>query len=45
MPCANERQKRRLSIKATTRKPITSLSGGNQQKVILGRWQETDADI
>lgn len=25
--------------------PITSLSGGNQQKVIIGRWLATEADI
>lgn len=25
--------------------PITSLSGGNQQKVIVGRWLETEAKI
>ena len=40
------RQKKALSIKSDTPKnPITSLSGGNQQKVILGRWLETDADV
>jgi ribose transport system ATP-binding protein len=25
--------------------PITSLSGGNQQKVILGKWLEIEADV
>jgi ribose transport system ATP-binding protein len=25
--------------------PITSLSGGNQQKVILSKWMEIDADV
>lgn len=40
------RQKKVLSIKAgQPGNPITSLSGGNQQKVILGRWLETDAKI
>jgi len=41
-----DRQKQAMSIKASNpRNPITSLSGGNQQKVILGKWLEADADV
>ena len=41
-----ERQRAALSIKANNpANPITSLSGGNQQKVILGKWLEAEADV
>lgn len=41
-----QRQQKAMSIKVGNRKnPITSLSGGNQQKVILGKWLETNPDI
>ena len=41
-----ETQKQALSIKAASPElGITSLSGGNQQKVFLARWLNTQADI
>ncbi|MDR2842547.1 MAG: sugar ABC transporter ATP-binding protein [Spirochaetaceae bacterium] len=40
------RNKKKMEIKVGSEKdPITSLSGGNQQKVILGKWLEIGADI
>jgi len=41
-----DRQQASLSIRlASPRNPITSLSGGNQQKVILGKWLEAGAEV
>ncbi len=38
--------KKELNIKANdSSEPITSLSGGNQQKVFIARWLNTDSDI
>lgn len=41
-----EEKQRMLNIKANSpNELITSLSGGNQQKIMLARWLNTDADI
>lgn len=41
-----DRLRKMLNIKASSaHAPITSLSGGNQQKVFLARWLNTDAEI
>jgi ribose transport system ATP-binding protein len=41
-----ERLIRRLGIKASSREaPANSLSGGNQQKVVLAKWLATEPDI
>lgn len=41
-----EKNRQKMEIKVGSENdPITSLSGGNQQKVIVGRWLETNADI
>jgi ribose transport system ATP-binding protein len=38
--------RKKLDIRASNDlEPITSLSGGNQQKVILSKWLEIDADV
>lgn len=40
------KNKAKMEIKVGSDKdPIVSLSGGNQQKVIVGKWLETDADV
>ncbi|PJM91485.1 sugar ABC transporter ATP-binding protein [Streptomyces sp. CB01373] len=39
-------QAKRLRVKtATMNQPITSLSGGNQQKAVLGRWLAINPDV
>ena len=41
-----ERQQRRLDIKLTKlSQAVNTLSGGNQQKVVLGKWMEFKPDI
>ncbi len=41
-----EKNRERMEIKVgSPDNPITSLSGGNQQKVIIGKWLNIDADV
>ena len=37
--------RKRLNIKSPGRLPVGSLSGGNQQKVVLAKWIGTGAQI
>ncbi|TKI06134.1 sugar ABC transporter ATP-binding protein [Martelella alba] len=42
----SEQSRKRLSIKlGTIEDPISSLSGGNQQKVVIAKWLNTDCDL
>lgn len=41
-----EEYRKRLAIKTTSVEvPVSSLSGGNQQKVVLAKWMFTDPDV
>jgi ribose transport system ATP-binding protein len=41
-----EQYRKMLNIKAqSSQDPVTSLSGGNQQKIFIARWLNTDAEI
>lgn len=43
---AAEEYKKRINIKANSiNQPVTSLSGGNQQKVVLAKWMLTQPDV
>jgi ribose transport system ATP-binding protein len=35
----------RLHIMGSLREPVSSLSGGNQQKVVLGKWLATEPSV
>ena len=43
---AAEKYKKAINIKANSiEEPVSSLSGGNQQKVVLAKWMMTEPDI